>query len=152
MAEPGGNIFGLIRGLGITLEEDPALGSVSGQIECVDGAFKISINAFENPRRQKFTAAHELGHFMLHRDLLCKRGNLKRHTDILFSGPGKNEVAPFSQQEEVEANKYAAMLLMPASLVRKYHSELNGSVVELARRFDVSTQAMKIRLSSLGLS
>jgi Zn-dependent peptidase ImmA (M78 family) len=60
-----------------------------------------------------------------------------------------------TDQREVEANQFAACLLMPRALVQAA-IELDGGVVseiliaELASRFKVSEQAMTIRLGALG--
>ena len=151
MAKPGGDVFSLIEKLGIELVRDTSLGSKSGLIEYDDGAFKISVNAWENPRRQKFTAAHEVAHYVLHRDLLKKNGHLNRHTDTLFGDPSENVSAPFNDTHEVQANRYAARLLMPARLVRQYFKAEAGNVDRLSDVFEVSKAAMKIRLKTLGL-
>jgi Zn-dependent peptidase ImmA (M78 family) len=61
-------------------------------------------------------------------------------------------------QKEIEANQFAAELLMPQKLVRAYASQLGHGplleheVAELARRFRVSQHAMTIQLSTLGLT
>ena len=151
MSKPGGDVFQLIEQLGIDLVWDTSLGSKSGLIEFEDGKFTISVNAWENSRRQKFTAAHEVAHYVLHRDLLKKTGHLNRHTDTLFADPSENNSAPFSDRHEVQANKFAARLLMPARLVRQYYDQFDGNLSRLAGLFDVSKAAMKIRLKTLGL-
>lgn len=147
----GGNVFELIEELGIELVLDPDLGGKSGQIEFDGDKYVISVNAFENPKRQKFTAAHEVAHYVLHRDLLSKRGTLNRHTDTLFGDPADNAVAPFSPSHEVQANKFAARLLMPAKLVRTLYKGEDDNVGDLAKKFGVSNAAMRIRLANLGL-
>ncbi len=59
--------------------------------------------------------------------------------------------------KEIEANQFAACLLMPADLVKHAVTACGGSLLvdsqvsELASTFDVSEQAMTIRLSTLGL-
>lgn len=59
--------------------------------------------------------------------------------------------------KEIEANQFAASLLMPSKLVREKVVELGGSslldyhVSQLAEMFEVSEQAMIIRLTTLGL-
>jgi len=148
---PGGDIFQLVADLGISLVKDPNLGGKSGQIEFSDGKYTISINAFEHPRRQAFTTAHEVAHYVLHRDLLQKTGSLNRHTDTLFGDPKDNEIAPFSEAHEVQANKFAARLLMPARLVRSLFRNGTTEVDKLSKKFGVSQAAMEIRLKNLGL-
>ena len=58
--------------------------------------------------------------------------------------------------KEVEANQFAAVLLMPTELVRHAAHDLglpllDSDVSQLSRLFRVSDQAMTIRLSTLGL-
>ena len=60
--------------------------------------------------------------------------------------------------EEIEANQFAAAILMPAPLVEREAKRLledpsatDASIVPLlAQGFDVSEQAMEIRLTNLG--
>jgi Zn-dependent peptidase ImmA (M78 family) len=61
--------------------------------------------------------------------------------------------------EEIEANQFAAELLMPKDFVvteiqkaLKKHETHDGDTIigELAKAFDVSTQAMEYRLKNLG--
>ncbi len=151
MSKAGGDIFQLAKDLGLRVIRDSSLGSKSGQIEFDGRGFSISVNALENPKRQKFTAAHEIAHYVLHRDLLKREGVLNRHTDTLFDGAEKNEEAPLKKRHEVEANRYAARLLMPAPLVRSLFSSEDDNVDKLADLFGVSKAAMKIRLANLGM-
>ncbi|MEP5167457.1 MAG: ImmA/IrrE family metallo-endopeptidase [Shimia thalassica] len=151
MSNMNGDIFQLATDLGLEVKKDTRLGRKSGQIEFDGKYFSISVNALENPKRQKFTAAHEIAHYILHRDLLKAEGKLNRHTDQLFDGAEKNEVAPLSPRHEVEANQYAARLLMPAVLVRKHYDKAADNFGDMANMFGVSQQAMKIRLANLGL-
>lgn len=151
-SEAGTDVFGLIRELGIDLVYETSLGEMSGEIAYDGNHYVISINASEAPSRQRFTAAHELAHYFLHRDLLRQNGKLNRHTDILFSeDDSKNPTEPFSPRHEVEANKYAARILMPAKLVKEHYDPIQDNVGELAGLFKVSRQAMEIRLANLGL-
>ncbi len=55
-----------------------------------------------------------------------------------------------STKLEVEANNFAASFLMPADLVKKAWEKLKD-VEECAQVFNVSIEAMTIRLSKLGL-
>ena len=99
--------------------------------------------------RQRFTIAHELGHALLH------EGD-ELHVDHGFS---VNFRSPRSSEgtsvEEVEANTFAATLLIPFTMLRR---ELQGGridiendvqVARLARRYIVSSTAMNFRLMNL---
>ena len=146
------DIFGLISDLGIECSFEPMPGHTSGAIEYIAGRYRISVNQSEGDQRRRFTAAHELAHYLLHRDLLDDKGKLNRHSDILFGeAASANVSAPFSPSHEVQANRFAAELLMPrAQIAARYRADVDN-VVELARAFHVSEKAMKIRLKTLGL-
>jgi Zn-dependent peptidase ImmA (M78 family) len=111
----------------------------------------IGYNKNEHRVRNRFTIAHELGHFELHKqqDLF-----IDKSFKVMFRGV---EQEGWNQQEEREANQFAACLLMPEVLVRAEVSKLDfdytdeSSIKTLAKRFDVSVIAMSIRISELGL-
>ena len=94
--------------------------------------------------RQRFTCAHELGHAILHRtDMVDEK--------IAFRIDGE------STDKEIEANHFAASLLMPETYLSDFFSTLSlekplpDCVEELAKHFQVSTQAMFYRLQNIGL-
>ena len=146
------DVTGLISALGVEYDERPLPSGASGEITYSNGRFAITVNANEILPRKRFTAAHELAHFLLHRDLLEKRGKLNRHTDMLFGNSARlNPSAPFSPTHEVQANRYAAEILMPAARVRSMWRPDDDNVPELAKSLGVSQKAMRIRLHNLGL-
>ncbi|MBL7285816.1 ImmA/IrrE family metallo-endopeptidase [Corynebacterium godavarianum] len=103
------------------------------------GAF-IVVNNNHNVERQRFTVAHEMGHFYdTHRRSLSR----KKKDRARLAGEG-------TDIEEIYANRFAAALLMPADAVKKKF-QFTQDVGVLARLFQVSKQAMSIRLSNLGL-
>lgn len=113
----------------------------------------IGINSNNAKVRQRFTIAHELGHLSLHgnRELI-----LERHVQLNFRDATSSTA---TKQEEIEANQFAAELLMPERLLdQSLRSLVKGRplsdvdiVRRLARRFEVSQQAMEFRLASLGM-
>lgn len=111
----------------------------------------IGINGRHAPTRQRFTIAHELGHYLLHgrRDLFVDK-------DFIVHFRDGNSSTGYDPQE-VEANQFAAELLMPAEQVREIFAEApfdiddQGALRRLASRFGVSPMAMAVRLSSLDL-
>ena len=110
----------------------------------------IGVNNEHGRNRSRFSIAHEIGHYDLHTgDTYIDRG-YQVHFRDLESGSG-------TKKEEMEANAFAAALLMPASLVRvafkKQPFELTEDDVltALAKKFQVSTQAMTFRLLKLRL-
>ena len=116
-----------------------------------DGVVIIGVNSSHSIGRQRFTTAHELGHLILHKD-----ENL--HVDERSPIGFRNEESSLATKDvEIEANQFAAELLMPAELLEKEIAalpddiEAEDAVVLLADRFQVSEQAMTIRLTSLGV-
>jgi Zn-dependent peptidase ImmA (M78 family) len=115
----------------------------SGQIGQEDGEFVIRINRHEAKHRQRFTLAHELAHFLLHRDLILAEGGWSEN--VLLRAPNQ----PI--QIEYEANRLASDLVIPSNLLAKatadYTGPMTSEVIEdLALRFGVSTAAMEIKL------
>ena len=108
----------------------------------------IGVNRSDHPNRRRFTVAHELGHYVLHdRDAYVDKGYCVNFRD-LDSGSG-------TKSEEIEANRFAAALLMPQAMVRRAFDNLafelagpnDDELSALARQFGVSTQAMAYRLA-----
>jgi len=101
----------------------------------------IGCSAGDHELRQRFTLAHEIGHHMLGH---TANGQVFRDTTKNFNMNG--------QRQEVEANAFAAELLMPEKMVR--HFVLNQNVRDLHRLadlFNVSQPAMSYRLRNLGI-
>lgn len=112
--------------------------SLSGALEYDNGIWLIKVNDKHNTKRQRFTIAHELGHFMLHRN----KSALFEDT-VFFRGVEKDSM-------EFAANEFAALLLMPDTRVRAAINEGIRNIGVLADRFGVSSPAMKARVVELG--
>jgi len=129
---------------------------VSGTILFKDDEFNILINNNKPQTRQHFTLGHELGHFFLHQQLLqAEQGIIDG--DETLDGPNISNILYRSDDEaqkkkrvEIEANNFAASLLMPADLVRQAW-QVTQSIEGCARIFQVSAVAMSIRLTHMGL-
>lgn len=136
------DVVGLAGELGIKVWESRKLPpNKSGKIfkDSVNGGpsgFSIVVNAGEAFVRKRFTVAHELAHFLLHREHLDK-GELVDDT-MYRSG--------LSTEEEAAANKLAAQILMPRDLIKELMRSGVKDVVSLAARLQVSVPAMKVRL------
>lgn len=141
-----------IRKIGISFSKENMTDGRSGCIEFENGKFSITVNENEGNQRQRFTAAHELSHYFLHRNMLEIVGGLNRHQDSLYDGHAKTNLsAPFSPSHEVEANKLAANILMPKAAIQEHYDVAADNASEVALLFNVSLAAMNIRLQSLGL-
>ncbi|MCH4183509.1 MAG: ImmA/IrrE family metallo-endopeptidase [Prevotella sp.] len=114
--------------------------SVSGKLFFQEDRWIMEINKIQNPKRQRFTLAHELGHFVLH-----KNKNTEFSDTTFFR---KNE-DPDSL--EYNANEFAAQILMPEERVNYYIQQRDiKSIKLLADIFDVSSSAMRYRVEGLG--
>src|SRR5690606_2956370 len=102
------------------------------------GGYRITINGRHPHTRQRFTLAHEIAHFILHRPLIGD-GIVD---DALYRSSKGDDV-------EREANRYAAAILMPAPLVRKKYREGLRSFAGIAEAFDVSYEVAEIRVREL---
>jgi Zn-dependent peptidase ImmA (M78 family) len=113
--------------------------------------FEIVINKNKPDVRRYFTTAHELGHYFLHSDyIITSKGLVDGENTLEGNTALFRDDNTTSTTFEIEANRFAAALLMPGDLVAKAWSELK-SVEACARAFNVSISAMSIRLERLGL-
>lgn len=96
--------------------------------------FDIFVSRFTSPLRDRFTIAHELGHYFLHSDQGQKQIHAARN--------GSNPV-------EWEANWFAAAFLMPAKDFNEAWSQSSGDLESVAAKFLVSTKAVDVRRRSL---
>lgn len=100
---------------------------------------KLYVNTEDGMRRQLFTMAHELGHWILHRKIF--EDDPDRYPVLpRFHKPDRKDVL------EKEANCFAANLLVPEKLLKPVRT---ASVAELARVFGVSTTMMEFRLQNV---
>lgn len=128
--------------LGVSLFFRPFPDALSAFLLRGDGRSVIGVNSNQAPVRQRFSAAHECGHFVL------------RHADdsvfdYTVSASSDGEPPGYDPQNEREANTFAAELLMPAD--RLGVEAASTSLARLAKRYEVSQEAMSFRLLNLGL-
>lgn len=142
------NVFAMAKKLGINVIFDNLDADTSGIMLQKKNKTRIAINSSHHINRQRFTLAHEIGHFHLH--LLNKEDEAifvdKRFFRNVESSKGSTRI-------EIEANAFAACLLMPKKFMRK--SIVNPvisdiDVFKLALQYEVSEQAMTLRLVKLG--
>ena len=147
--------------LGYELEfvgDDGALpGDVIGGIDFDANTIIINSSIESHLGRYSFTIAHEIAHHVLHRDLFLKA----RSGDSIMCRGGK--VRPI---EEVQADRFAEALLMPANLIEEHHRKVKNEnifkptnqmsmaskIIESSQLNNVSVSAMVVRLNHLGLT
>ena len=124
----------------------------SGILIRKDGAALIGINSTDTPRRQRFTIAHEIGHFFLHPT-----------KEVLVDYRRTSNKGAHRTPKEREADIFAASLLMPRQELIKDFMRVAGGVLTdeeqtknvvslLATKYEVSDEAMNIRLLGLSLT
>lgn len=143
----------IARRLNLTVTRERLAADLSGLLIRQPGQSQpvVGVNSAHHPRRQRFTIAHEIGHF-----------HLGHKGDVIVDGITVNRRDGVSStaavRDERDANAFAAALLMPTGelqtrvlqLAAKHYSQ-SRIVADLARTFDVSEQAMNYRLVNLGL-
>lgn len=120
--------------------------AISGAIQRRNNGFVIRINRSHSANRQRFTMAHELAHYLLHRDEIGDG----IQDDMLYRSSKADKL-------EFEANRFASSLLMPKFLIEEAIDEIkkdsgvyndNDSyyLEEVADRLKVSNQALAYKL------
>ncbi|WP_130472499.1 ImmA/IrrE family metallo-endopeptidase [Candidatus Magnetaquicoccus inordinatus] len=136
---PGDDLIPLVQRLGgrIEYQELQELERDDGSIR-VNGSrdFVIKLASFTGPMRDRFTIAHELGHFFLHSLFGQVRILMKRSRSA-------NSIL------EWEANWFAAGFLMPETLFRDKCMEYSNKIVDVAAFFLVSEDAVRVRMKKL---
>nr|WP_255631190.1 ImmA/IrrE family metallo-endopeptidase [Caballeronia sp. dw_19] len=145
----------------VTEHADPGAANTIGKITLShEGPARVWINPAENaygPRR-RFTLAHEIAHFCMHR-------STDRH-EFIDDKSTMNRSESYWNSYESEANRFAAELLMPQQLIESlgrrvidaYKAEHNTEKMPLTRfidvmavKFRVSHLAMEFRLRNVGI-
>jgi Zn-dependent peptidase ImmA (M78 family) len=136
----------MANALGLKVKLSTLAANISGMIEPsaeAESGFIIRVNRHEAKSRQRFTLAHEISHYLLHKDLIQ-------------NGIADNVMyrSSLSDAREAEANRLAADLVMPWSILKAQIRDKNihdDSIIEqIAYRLGVSKIALKIRLGIEG--
>lgn len=148
ITEPPIPVEAVAHHLGANVKFSPFEGDdLAGMLIRGDNRIVIGVNSLHHPNRQRFTIAHECGHLLLH------KGEV--HVDHNFLVNRRDEESSLAKNpEEIEANRFAAELLMPwamiqAELASQVDVEDAEVIREFARRYEVSTQAMTYRVANL---
>lgn len=96
--------------------------------------------------RDRFTAAHEVGHAIMHAQYLTEAYSSGRH----FGLYRKKAEIPAFRDPECQANVFANRILVPTEMLRLAITHYGVSVVRLAALFQVSKTVIRIRLREIG--
>lgn len=106
----------------------------------------LGVRSDDHNHRKRFTIAHEIGHYTLHSEDMLHYDRAEIYPEYVFY----RQSGTIPTSEEREANFFAAELLMPQELVETCIGKGMNTIEQLADFFDVSEQAMTIRLTYLG--
>ena len=116
----------------------------SGEIYIEGDIKSIGINKNHSESRQRFTIAHEIGHYINGHTYYDKTGKMYKDESFDFYDP--------LHQQEKEANMFAAELLVPKEFIIKDLNSFGLDINKLTKLYKVSEQMLWIRLTSLGLA
>lgn len=151
------NIDGVAQALGIQVHYAPLDDDYSGLLVIRGGSAVAHINAKHPPNRQRFSLAHEIGHFVLHEGQQTARESAYVDKSMRLYHRADRAINGQNARQEWQANLFAAELLMPEELLRSkiidegYDLEDEADVARLAVVLRVSEQALSIRLTRLGV-
>ena len=134
------DVWAIASALGIAVRTMPMPQDVSGKIMNKGGSpatISIAINSSHHLNRQRFTLAHELAHYVLHRDQI---------TEVIDNPMFRADEHTMNSTEEHRANQLAANILMPASKINECKAQGVFHPKLLAQNFGVSEEAMRIHI------
>lgn len=143
----GDDIEAVVRNLGGTIgyqsiwdlnDEEPS----SLIIDALD-KFRIILTSHTSKERDRFTIAHELGHYFLH----CL---LPLNAEADFVPMRATRYG--SDIAEWQANWFGASFLMPEAEFRRIYNETCGDTYAIAKYFAVSASTASVRAKSLNLA
>lgn len=154
VTEPPVDILNIVKRIGIELVEYNLGDDTSGVLMIRNKKGTIGYNPKDAQVRRRFTVAHELGHYLLHRT----SNDLFVDNFFLMKFRGNNSYTENDHVDEQEANAFAAAVLMPENFI---DDEMKNTVYRglteidfigrLAKKFEVSIPAMTYRLTNLNI-
>lgn len=131
------DVEGLATSIGLKISLENLPNDISGYLKKKDGYWVLGVNSLHHPNRRRFTIAHELGHYFLHRHL----GNFE-------------DKAIFRREQqynprEYEANEFAARLLMPEDDFLLIKQKYGNDTSSIAKEFGVSELATQFRIDKV---
>lgn len=131
---------------GVMIQYAPFDDALSGMAFIKDGKSIIGVNSLHHPNRQRFTVAHELGHHVMHQNLL--RSGIHVDKTVLKRDKVSAEGIDLT---EIEANAFASEILMPSHWIDSLIAgglDVSDEVrmTFIAKKFKVSTAALNFRL------
>lgn len=149
VTEPPVPLERIAKDLGLVVRYEPLEGDLSAVLVRRGDVPVVGINSMHPTARQRFSLAHEIGHFLLHKakDVFVDRQYPVHFRDAVSSTA--------TDPEEVEANQFAASLTMPEAMLKRdvegsqLDIESETAIADLAKRYGVSKQALAIRIGAI---
>ncbi len=142
--------------LGAQVRFSPLDEELSGMIYISENTPIIGVNSLQHPNRQRFTIAHEIAHFQLHRHRLSGKVHVDKQFRVQFAKLNRDTNSSTGTETiEIQANQFAAALLMPRAIFlpalrsKRFDIDDEGPLNELAKSFQVSRQALEHRIAYL---
>lgn len=148
------NLDAVAAHLGVAVNYQPLEDDYSGLLVIRSGHAVAHINSRQHPNRQRFSLAHELGHFVLHEAGRAGQDGAYVDKSMRLYLRSDREAGQ-DARAEFQANLFASELLMPEQLLRSkildegYTLEDEYDVSRLAVVLKVSEQALSIRLTKM---
>ena len=139
-----GDVSKVIKELGGTIEyksPEMSFGEDEASLEVrKHGDFTVYLSGLCGPDRNRFSAAHELGHYLIHYVA-------QKRTDSMHAARNGN----LKDRAEWEANWFAGAFLMPTTAFKDIHTRYSGNASLIALHFQVSRRAAEVRAEVLKL-
>lgn len=149
----------IAKGLGAQVRYSPLDPELSGMIFIRNNVPIIGVNSLQHPNRQRFTIAHECGHLELHRDRLSEKVHVDKEFPVQYAGLNRDSNSATGTSDiEIEANQFAAELLMPTAFILQalgsgpFDIDNEAPLEDLSKKFRVSRQALEFRIRNLVMS
>ncbi len=159
VSEPPVPVELVAKHLAVAVAYEPFEGDLSGFLMRTNDLTLIGVNSRHPRVRQRFTVAHELGHYVVGgkpRSVEEGTVHLDRSLKFWLRSTALSS-SDANRREETRANYFAAALLMPTRFLDKdlekvedWDAATDTLLRRLAKRYEVSTQALVIRLMALG--
>ncbi|MCC6711854.1 MAG: ImmA/IrrE family metallo-endopeptidase [Candidatus Dadabacteria bacterium] len=140
----------IAKGLGAKVVFSALEDSHCGMIHMQGNIIVIGVNSIHPKNRQRFTIAHEIGHLVMHKDEISESIHIDQAFGERLNRDGRSSLG--EDLKEVQANRFAAELLMPTSILKRETKnqridiEDSEFIEKLAQKFQVSFQSMSIKL------
>jgi Zn-dependent peptidase ImmA (M78 family) len=149
--EDKADLVELAHNLGIAVVHGMLTQEMTGMLQFEDERWTIIVNQGDSETRKRFTIAHEIGHYIMHRDLVRNRTGY----GVLTDNHKYHQIPQFenhriTSDHEHQATWVAINLLMHEDKIRRMHSE-GLSIFQIGNLTGCSPKAISLRLGHLNL-